>query len=76
MVKSILIDHDDERPGRFRATASLAATLADLPGVSGGATEEGPWVRAYGGTAPEALRNLLNILGELVCHLCLSPGGS
>lgn len=74
MVKRILIEPTDDRRGRFQATAALSVDCAELPGVCGGATDGGPWVRGYGNTIPQAVQNVLEALGEIVCHMRAGGG--
>lgn len=54
--------------GTWRATMSLAPAFATAPGVSGGATAQGPWIDGEGDSPESALEHLQLRLGR-VCML-------
>lgn len=55
--------------GQWRATMVLPREYAGLPGVFGGATVEGPWVRGVGQDPFYAIRELERALGAVFLEL-------
>lgn len=57
---------------RFEATMELSPPFSAARGVLGGMTEGGPWIRAYGSSADQALQRVMQKLGEVVSAMMTS----
>lgn len=66
---SVKIDEIPDNPGTWRAVISLPWILANLPGINGGGTEEGPWVAGTGGSAEMALTHAYEHIGRAIMRM-------
>lgn len=59
-----VVDGGNWKEYSWRAVCCLPPAMGKSPGVMGGATDEGPWVDAYGHSPSDALDALMHAVGR------------
>lgn len=67
----ITIDEMADNVGTWRAVVRVPWSMAHLPGISGGGTDEGPWVAGTGGSPDMALQRAFEHIGRATVRLSL-----